>query len=89
MKMMEDLLMNDRFSNTFAISCFHICNSLIHTFIYHIINIHAREESTQISALGLKVKDLLGQGSFAQVYRCYDYIKNKEYAVKVSVIRCK
>jgi len=87
MKIMEDLLMNDRFRNNFAIYCFHICNSLIHTFIYHIINSNAREESTQINALRLKVKDLLGQGSFAQVYRCYDYIKNKEYAVKVSVMR--
>lgn len=50
---------------------------------------HSREESTQISALGLQVKDMLGQGSFAQVYRCYDYLKNKEYAVKVSVIGCR
>jgi serine/threonine protein kinase len=51
------------------------------------MNSHTKEDSTQISALGLQVKEMLGQGSFAQVYRCYDYLKNKEYAVKVNIYR--
>lgn len=36
-----------------------------------------------IKALGLEVRTLLGAGSFAQVYECYDYRNKKEYAVKV------
>jgi len=40
-----------------------------------------------IKALGLEVRHLLGSGSFAQVFECYDHRQNKEYAVKVSLTR--
>ena len=36
-----------------------------------------------IKALGLEVRHMLGSGSFAQVFECYDHRQNKEYAVKV------
>ena len=38
-----------------------------------------------IKALGLEVRNMLGSGSFAQVYECYDHQLGKEYAVKVFV----
>ena len=37
-----------------------------------------------IKTLGLEVRHMLGSGSFAQVYECYDYQRKKEYAVKVA-----
>lgn len=36
-----------------------------------------------IKALGLEVRNMLGSGSFAQVFECYDHRQKKEYAVKV------
>jgi serine/threonine protein kinase len=34
-------------------------------------------------SLGFEVRSLLGSGSFAQVYECFDPKENKTFAVKV------
>ena len=41
------------------------------------------QQMIHIKALGLEVRHMLGSGSFAQVFECYDHRQNKEYAVKV------
>jgi serine/threonine protein kinase len=43
----------------------------------------------EITALGLEVRRMLGSGSFAQVYHCYDHTEQCDYAVKVPLPTCR